>query len=159
MVFIAILTELNTKEIGSRTNNMVRVLRLGPMVQNTTVCMFMERSMVLVGLLGLMEVRIMVSLKRTIYKDRAPITGPMEGCSSAPGSTTKWKAPEPSRGLTAGNTRANISMIRKRARALSTGPMAENTKAAGETVNSTETGSTPQPAVKSSKDSGTRAKE
>ena len=159
MVFTAILTEQNTKEIGLRISSMVRELRLGQTVQNMTVFTFMERNMDLEGLLGRMEVRTMGSLKRTIYKDRALTTGLMEGCSSAPGSITKWKVPELSRGLMAGSTRANMSMIRKRVRAPSTGPTAENTKEAGATANSTATASTPLLVAKSNRASGMRVRE
>lgn len=73
-------TVQNMKEAGKRTSSMVRELKLGLMVPNTTEITFMARSTDRVVLLGLTVAHTSVSLKRITFRDKAPITGQTEEC-------------------------------------------------------------------------------
>ena len=65
------------KEIGWKTNSMAKVLKLGQMVQNTKATMFMEKSMVMEDLLGLMVVHTQDNSKKIIFKVKVLTTGLM----------------------------------------------------------------------------------
>lgn len=65
------------KEIGWKTNSMAKVLKLGQMVQNTKATMFMEKSMVMEDLLGLMVVHTQDNSKKIIFKVKVLTIGLM----------------------------------------------------------------------------------
>ena len=67
----------NMKEIGWKTNSMAKGLKLGQMVQNTKATMFMEKSMVMEDLLGLMVVHTQDNSKKIIFKVKVLTTGLM----------------------------------------------------------------------------------
>ena len=67
----------NMKETGKRINNTDKVLKPGQMAQSMMDNMFMERNMDKVDLHGLMEVLILDSLKKTIFKDMVHTIGLM----------------------------------------------------------------------------------
>lgn len=65
------------KEIGWKTNSMVKVLKLGQMEQNMKVTMFMEKSMVMEDLHGQMVVHTQDNSKKTIFKVKVHTIGLM----------------------------------------------------------------------------------
>ena len=107
MEFTVTWMELNMKETGKAISNTDKVLRHGQMVPNMMDNTFMERSMDKVDLLGQTVAHTSDNSKRTTFKVTVLTTGLMEECSSAPGSTIKWKAMVRSRGPTAESTKAN----------------------------------------------------
>ena len=68
---------------------------------------------------------------------KAAINGLMAESTTVTGRTIRWRATESSPGLTAGATRANTSMTKRKARDPSSGPTVENTMATGRTASST----------------------
>lgn len=66
------------KEIGKKINSMVKELKLGQMVQNMTVNIFMVKNMGKVDLHGQMVVLILVLSKKIIFKGKELIIGLME---------------------------------------------------------------------------------
>jgi hypothetical protein len=153
-VSIAILTELSTKETGSRTNSMERDLRHGLMVPDMKVNTFLERNMAWENSPGLMEVLTMVLLKRTISKETVDIIGPTEESSKDLGLTIRWKAKVYSLGLMAEDMRETTKTIRKKAKENSFGLMEESMREAGKMENNTEWVLTHQPVANRSKVNG-----
>ena len=133
--------------------------RRGPMVLSTTEITCTVRSTAWADSLGLTAAPTLATSRRTISRGRAPTTGPMEECSLAPGSTIRWRAGAPSRGPMAASTKASILMTRRRGRACSFGLMAGNTRAAGRMANSMAMDTTRPPPARSSRVSGTRARD
>merc|ERR1712070_1293593 len=80
---------------------------------------------------GQMAARTTVTSRTITSRVVEPTTGLTEGCSSDPGSITKWKATVLSHGQMVGNTKVTTSTIRKKDMAFSTGPMAESMKETG----------------------------
>ena len=105
MGFIVILMELSMKVIGKKISSMARELKLGRMVPNTTVNIFMVKNMGKVGLHGQMAVLILVLLKKIIYKVMELIIGQTEDNLSEHGSIIKWKEVEHFLGQTEENTK------------------------------------------------------
>jgi hypothetical protein len=110
---------------------MEKVLRLGPMVHLMMDTMLTERSMDSVNLLGLTKVSIVGTLKKTILKAKASISGQMEGSTMENGKTTKWMAMANLTGLMSAVTSANTSMTRSKDTVSSIGPMVASTMALG----------------------------
>ena len=73
--FIAIWTELSTKATGKRINNMVMVWRHGQMVQNMRANTYKEKNTESEDSHGLMALPIMVSLLKTIFREKVNIIG------------------------------------------------------------------------------------
>ena len=123
--------ELSIEVLGKKINSMERVLRLGLMVHLTMDIILMERSMDLVNLLGLTRVSTTGTLKKTILKAMASMSGPMEGSSMENGKTTKWMAMVNVTGLMSVDTSANILMTRSKDTVFSTGLMVASTMVLG----------------------------
>jgi hypothetical protein len=75
------------------------------------------------------------------------------------GRTIKWRAWEFSPGLTVANTKVNTSTIRRKAKASSSGPTEESTRAIGKMESNTVLVSTHLPLAKPREESGTKARE
>ena len=105
MESIVILMGLSMKAIGKKISSMVRELKLGQMVQNTTVNIFMVKNMGKVDSHGQMEVLILVLSKKIIYKVMELIIGLTEDNLSEHGLIIKWKEVEHFLGQTEENTK------------------------------------------------------
>ena len=159
MEFTVTWMELNMKETGKAISSTDKVLRHGQMVPNMMDNTFMERSMDKVDLLGLTVAHTSDNSKRTTFKVTVLTTGQMEECSSALGSTIKWKDMVHSRGQTEENTKETILMIRKRDKVPSIGQMVENMKVDGKTESNMGMEITPQQVEKSNKEDGMKARD
>lgn len=78
------------KEIGTRINNMVKVLKYGQMVQNMRVNTNTERSTEKELSIGVISHSILVNFITIIYKVREFIHGLMEGNLMASGNSIRW---------------------------------------------------------------------
>lgn len=105
MESIVILMELSMKVIGKKISNMVRELKLGLMVLNTTVNIFMVKNMGKVDSHGQMAVLILVLSKKIIYKVMELIIGLTEDNLLEHGLIIKWKEAEHFLGQTEENTK------------------------------------------------------
>ena len=80
---------------------------------------------------------MMETSSKTTSTELVNTSGPMEEFTRENGSTTKWKATEFSRGVTAVDTLVNTKMTRNTATELSNGPMVASTSASGALESST----------------------
>ena len=151
--------EQSTREIGEKTSSMVMGRKRGLMVQVMKEIMWMGRSMVLAGSLGLMEALTMDNSSTIILMVKAYISGQMADSMREIGRTTKWRAKGFSHGQTTGSMRVTISMIRRKGWASSTGLMVGGTKESGKMANNMEKESIRRPVGSRGKENGTMGKE
>ena len=91
MESIVISMGLSMKAIGKKINSTVKELKLGQMVPNMTVNIFMVKNTGKEDLHGQMAVLILVLSKKIIYKVMELIIGQMEDNLLERGLITKWK--------------------------------------------------------------------
>ena len=120
--------------------------------------MFTAKNMDKVVSLGQMEAHTTVNLKRIIFRDTGPTTGPTEECLSALGSIIRWKVREPSHGRMVESMKAITLTTRRKVKALSIGLTVENTKVDGRMASSTEMDTTHLQVVKLSKEDGMKVR-
>jgi len=129
------------------------------MVQVTTANILKEKNTDMVNSLGLITVLMKVPLLRTILKEKVGINGPMDVSMKALGKTTKWKAEAFSNGLIRENMKENMSMIRKKERVFSIGPMVACTMVNGRMENNMAVVSTPTIKDQLEKENGSKENE
>ena len=138
MVLISMQTEQPMLEIGKMTNNMGRVLKLGPMVPNMRANTQRARSMERVPSHSPTEACIGVTSSTMKFLGKENMSGLMANNMTASGTRIRCMALAHCSGKTAKSMRDTSSMIRERARASLLGKMAEFTTECGKTESSTE---------------------
>jgi len=151
--------EPGTKVSGKRTSSMGRDSRRGLTVHHMRETTLMGRSMGRASSHGLMEAPIMGSFMKIILKAKEFINGQMAEYMMEIGKTTRWRAMVSLPGPTVADMKENTWMIKKKAKALSSGLMDANTTVIGKTGSSTGSASTRVLLERPNVESGMRARE
>jgi hypothetical protein len=123
--------ELNIKDIGKKTNNMVKELKPGLMAPLTMVFMLKARSTGLESSLGQMVVLMTANLLTTTLRDKEFTIGVINESTMVTGKITRWRAVEFLNGQMVAGMKVSILMIRKKVSVLFTGPMAVSMRVTG----------------------------
>lgn len=130
-----IRTEPSMKDIGKMINNMERAKNNGQMVLNMKVNINMERKMVSVNSVGLINLAIVATSSITISMDKELIPGPTVEFLTVTGTTIKCMVQVLSLGLMVVDMKASISWIKKKVMEFSIGLMVVGTMDTGKMVN------------------------
>mmetsp|Transcript_4047 Transcript_4047/g.7627 ORF Transcript_4047/g.7627 Transcript_4047/m.7627 type:complete len:290 (+) Transcript_4047:232-1101(+) len=122
----------DTTDSGMKIVAMALPPRLGPPALFSAVSIMMASGMVKVNLAGLMALSTSAIFRKIAYKAKESTPGAMAAAMLANGETVACMALAPSLGATAGNTKVDTRMTRRRDRALSCGPTVAGTRASGE---------------------------
>lgn len=125
-VDMCIMTEHAIRVIGNKTNNTVRVMKLGLMVLHLKVITLKVKNMDRVSLFGQIRVNMMANFLKTIFMEKVFTLGAIIESFKVIGLTIRWRVMVFSLGLIIVNTKDNTLMIRSKEREHLLGQMEES---------------------------------